>query len=364
MSNTRFQQNITLANRTIGLHQPAFIVAEIGINHNGDMGLAKEEIDAAIEAGADSVKFQNYITEDFISSKSLPITYQTYNKQGDTIEITESQYDLFKRNELTRAQLVELADYCRTRNINMHSTPTSQKGIEDLVHAGVDVLKNGSDFLPNLDFVRALAETGLPTVISTGMSTITEIDEAINAFTETGNDQLIVLHCTSAYPTPNDEVNIQRIKTIRDTWGVLSGFSDHSWGISGAVLSVAMGACWIEKHYTLDKRLPGPDHRFSLDPTELKELVQAVRAAESQIGTGLLGPTHSERHSRESFRLSCVAKTNISAGTILTKDNISFHRPGTGLKPALADVVIGRKLKSDVLKGHIFDEKTDFVNFE
>ena len=354
-----FKQNIRLKERSVGVLQSCFIVAEIGINHNGDMGLAKEEIDAAVEAGADSVKFQNYYTEDFVKDHNIEISYKTYDG-GQNLPVKESQFELFKRNELSRKNLEELAEFCCDRKINFHSTPTSQKGINDLLGVGVDILKNGSDFLPNIDFIQALGRTGLPTVLSTGMSTVGEIDDAIQAFRETGNDQLIVLHCNSTYPTEDEDVNISRVKTISDTWGVLSGFSDHTWGISAAVLSVAMGGCWIEKHFTLSKKLKGPDHRFSLDPLELKSLVTAVRASEKQLGNAVLGPTETEQISRTSFRLSCVAASDINPGREISKEDIVFSRPGTGIKPNLADILVGRKILKPIKEGQIFDFEYHF----
>jgi N,N'-diacetyllegionaminate synthase len=353
---------IRIGDRQVGAGFPSFIVAEIGVNHNGDMVLAKEEIAAAKEAGADSVKFQNYFTEDFVSNREITYSYETYDGPGsDLISVTEPQWDMFKRCELSSDNLLELAEYCRKLGISMHSTPTSQRSIDDLLKAGVPVLKNGSDYLTNLDLIRAMGKTGLPTVLSTGMATVAEIDEAISVFYETGNRQLIILHCTSSYPTPDRDVNVQRVKTIRDTWGVLSGFSDHSWGTSASVLSTVYGACWIEKHYTLDKKLRGPDHRFSMDPVELKQLVRDVRAAEQQIGSPYLGPTKSEEKSRVGYRLSCVAREGLPAGTTLGAEHIAYRRPGTGLRPALVKTLLGRTLKADVANGHIFDGERDFV---
>lgn len=351
---------ISIDNRTIGEGHPSYIVAEIGINHNGDMNLAKEQIDIAAECGADAVKFQNFKVEDFLSSKDLKYTYENKSADGTTKPVTETQWDMFKRVELTDDHLIELADYCQKKGISMHSTPTSLEGIRVLQKVGVPVLKNGSDFLPNLDLIREMGKTGLPTVLSTGMATISEIGEAVDAFYETGNKQLIILHCTSSYPTPDNEVNVSRVATIRNTWGVHAGFSDHSYGVSAAILSIVYGACWIEKHFTSDKSLSGPDHRFSMDGNELKELVRGIRAAETQIGTPTLGPTKSEVINREGFRLSCVAATSLEAGTALQKDQISYHRPGSGLRPALSNLLVGRKLKSNIAKGHVFTEK-DFT---
>lgn len=351
---------VDIGSRKVGPGHPVFVSAEIGINHNGDMALAKEQIDAAAEAGADSVKFQNYVTDDFVSDRELSFTYKTYNNNGQLEEVIEPQFDLFKRCELSRDDLEELATHCKKRDVIIHSTPTNRQGIEDLLYIGAPVLKNGSDYLPNLDLIRAMGETGLPTVLSTGMATVTEIDEAVAAFRATGNERLIVLHCTSAYPTPDEEVNIRRVKTIRDTWGCLSGFSDHSWGVSAAILSVAYGACWVEKHFTLDKELRGPDHRFSMDSEELRELVRAVRSAEKQIGSSELGPTQSEWDGREGFRLSCVARDDLAVGTVLQAEDIAYRRPGTGVRPALSNLLLNRKLNKPVKRGHILNPEEDF----
>lgn len=348
-------KSVKIGRRAVGPGRPVYIVAEIGINHNGDMKLAKKTIDAAAAAGADAVKFQNYFTEDFISGRKLKYTYRSRGKK-----ITESQYDMFKRCELSSDDLAGLAAHCRKRGIDMHSTPTSQRGIDGLLKARVGVLKNGSDYLPNVDLIRAMGKTGLPTVLSTGMAEIDEIDEAVKAFRSTGNKDLILLHCTSSYPTPDEDVNVCRVKTLQDTFGCLAGFSDHSHGISAAVLSVVYGACWIEKHFTFSRNLPGPDHAFSMDPAELAQLVGTVRAAEKQIGLPVLGPTKAEARGRREYRLSCVAAEGLAAGTVLSPEHIAFRRPGTGVKPAQADLLCGRKLKKSVSKGHVFDARKDF----
>jgi N,N'-diacetyllegionaminate synthase len=340
---------VSIGGRMIGPGHPVFIAAEVGINHNGDMALAREMIDAAAEAGADSVKFQNYRTEDFVSDRA-----ETYGYISQGRHVTESQFDMFKRCELTRDQLFGLADYCRERGVVFHSTPTGEEGLRDLIEAGVSVLKNGSDFLSNLELVRSMGKTGLATVLSTGMAEIPDIQDAVEAFRETGNDKLVLLHCTSAYPTPDSDVNVSRVNTLRETFGCLSGFSDHSDGISAGVLSVAYGACWIEKHFTIDKNLPGPDQRFSMDPEELVALVRAVRAAEKQVGNPIVAVTASEREARLRFRLSCVAARDLPTGTVLDSEEIAFKRPGIGIPPKQAALVAGRRLKRDVREGHVF----------
>jgi N-acetylneuraminate synthase/N,N'-diacetyllegionaminate synthase len=327
----------------------SYIVAEIGINHNGDMELAKKQISAAAECGVDAVKFQNYATEDFILDKTLMLKYQNAGK-----EIEESQYDLFKRCELSAANLKTLKDYCDSLGISMHSTPTSAAGVKILKDLGVGVLKNGSDFLLNLELIKSMAQTGLPTVLSTGMANLAEIDDAVQAFYEAGGEDLILLVCTSSYPTPPSDVNLKRIQTLANTYHCLVGFSDHSYGITAALGAVALGSCWIEKHFTLDQNLPGPDHRFSSDPAEMKALVKAVRELETCLGSPLIKPTQSEDYGRKSYRLSCVASRDMSPGTVISKEDVTFRRPGGGYSPKTAGLLYGLTLEKTVKAGDIF----------
>jgi N,N'-diacetyllegionaminate synthase len=348
-------KGIRLENREIGPGAPCFCVAEIGINHNGEVDLAKQMIEAAASAGADGVKFQNYRTEDFILDRTL--TYQ-YRSQGR--EVIEAQYDLFKRCELTRMELAELKNFSDRSGIIFHSTPTSKEGIADLVALGVPLLKNGSDFLTNLPLIRAMGRTGLPTVLSTGMATLAEIDEAIQTFRETGNNQVILLHCISAYPAPSRAVNLRRIPALSTIFSCPVGFSDHTMGISAAIGAVVLGACWVEKHFTIDKSLPGPDQYLSANPAELRALIEAIRTVEKCLGDASMGLTAAEANSRRSFRLSCVALERMPAGHRLLQDQIAFHRPGIGLPPKAIDWIVGRRLRHDVERGKVltFD---DFV---
>jgi len=334
--------------RKVGPGAPCFLVAEIGINHNGDMDLARKMIDAAARAGADAVKFQNYRTEDFISDRSL--THE-YVSQGRTV--VESQYDLFKRCELRRTALLELKKFSDDRGAIFHSTPTSEEGIRDLVEIGAPILKNGSDYLTHLPLIRLMGKTGLPTVLSTGMATTEEIDDAVRAFRETGNDRLILLHCTSSYPTQPADANLLRIPVLTETYRCLAGFSDHTEGVEAAVGAVALGACLIEKHFTLDKNLPGPDHRFSADPAEFEALVKAVRRMEQFLGDSRLGPTKGETQGRLAYRLSCVAARPLPDGHVVTEHDLAFCRPGTGLPPDQAPSLIGRRLKHNVAQGEV-----------
>lgn len=342
-------ETITIENYSIGKTYPCFVVAEIGINHNGNTELAKKTIDAAVAAGANAVKFQNYSTQDFISNNNLLYEYISQGKK-----VVESQYEMFKRCELRREDLRDLRDYCLRRSINFHSTPTSQQGIEDLVDLGVSVLKNGSDYLTHTPLISSMGQTGLPTVLSTGMATLAEIDDAVRAFRTTGNNRLILLHCTSSYPTPCEEVNLRKIPTLEKIFDCLVGFSDHTEGITAAIGAVVLGACWIEKHFTLDKNLPGPDHRFSSNPEELESLVREVRVVEENLGQSIISPSKSEELGRRNFRLSCVAAKNLLATHRLSEHDIIFQRPGTGLPPKAKSWLLGRELAHNVSVGHVF----------
>ena len=328
------------------------IVAEVGINHNGDMGLARESIIAAAEAGADSVKFQNYKTEDFILDRNLQFEYRS---QGKIIK--EPQYNVFKRCELTRNQLIFLKEQCDLAGVLFHSTPTSIEGIKDLQAIGCQLLKNGSDYLTNLRLIRAMGETGLKTILSTGMATLSEIDDAVRAFRETGNENLMLLHCTSSYPTPAEDVNLARISSLREVFNVEVGFSDHTNGTTAAVGATILGARWIEKHFTLNKNLPGPDHWFSMDAPELRQLVTSIRGVEKMLGTSAVGPSKSELQGRRDFRLSCVASRDISRGESLLPSDITFQRPGDGIAPIHASILEGLRLTQDIRNGQKYEKR-------
>lgn len=341
---------IEIAGRLIGPGHPAYIVAEIGINHNGDMALARQMIDAAKDAGADAVKFQNYATEDFITSPDLPITYVSQGK-----EVTESQLTLFSRCQLGKDDLRLLAEHCAKAGVDFHSTPTSEAGVADLMKLGVGVLKNGSDFLSHLPLIQAMARTGLPTVLSTGMAEEADIAESVDAFREAGGEKLILLHCVSQYPTPEDQLNLRKIAALRARFGCLTGFSDHSNGLLAATLACGLEVCWIEKHFTLSRDLPGPDHIFSSTPQEMADLVQSVRRAETMLGVDRLGLTSDEdRRSRDAYRLSCAAARDLREGEVVTAEDIAFLRPGHGIPPGRRDQIVGRKLQQNLAKGTLF----------
>lgn len=340
---------VRIGARVVGEGHPCVTVAEVGINHNGDMNLAHRSIEAAADVGADAVKFQNYRTEDFLSDRSL--THE-YVSQGKTI--VESQYDMFKRCELAPDQLRALHEHCERRNLIFFSTPTSEGGIRDLIGLGVSLLKNGSDYLVHLPMIRAMARSGLPTVVSTGMADTTDIEDAVQAFRGAGGKDLILLHCTSSYPTLPEDVNLRKITTLARTFDCPVGLSDHTDGTIAAIGSVALGACMIEKHFTLDKNLPGPDHRFSADPAEFRALADSIRTMEKNLGSAELRPAASESLGRRDYRVSCVAARELSAGHHLTVADVAFRRPGSGFPPKELDRLVARELVRDVALGHVF----------
>jgi len=325
-----------------------FLIAEIGINHNGDIDLAKKMIRAAAHAGADAVKFQNYRTEDFLPNRSLTYSYISQGKKN-----TESQFEMFKRCELSSSDLKTLKDCCDYASVEFLSTPTSIHGIAELKKLGVKWLKNGSDYLGHLPLIQEMGRSGIPTILSTGMAFEKEITDAVDAFRSVGGRELILLACTSAYPTPPDNLHLRRIPALAKIYNCSSGFSDHSAGWEAAVAAVFLGACVIEKHFTTDRKLAGPDQSFSATPDEYAELVRQVRKAETMLGCSELRPTHAEEKSRKDFRLSCTAARDLPAGAILQKKDILFQRPATGLPPRYFKFLLGRSLTVSVRKGEV-----------
>lgn len=287
---------IDIHGRKVGEGYPAYIVAEIGINHGGDTALAIQMINAAKRAGCDAVKFQNYKTDQFIGQRSEYLTY------GRHQEHKERQEAIFRRCELDKPKLKWLKNHCDRIGIHMHSTPMCIEGLQECVDLGFGVIKNGSDCLQDLELIRWMAMSGLPIVISTGMARRQEIAAALEVICHCGaENRVILLHCTSAYPCPDSDANIQRVKILGDDFSCMSGLSDHTEGITAAILSIAFGAVWIEKHFTIDKNMPGPDHWFSADEEEMTQLVTACHRAVVQYGNGGLGLTALEVENRKAW---------------------------------------------------------------
>lgn len=346
-------KTIQLENRFIGEGEPCFIIAEIGINHNGDINLAKKMIDEAIECGVDAVKFQVFKAEEFVSDLSSNYTYKSEGKA-----ITEPMLDMFKRYEFEAEEWKEIFEYCKKKMIEFFVTPQNPSDL-DLVLSIIDIpaIKVGSDDLTNLELLEYYAKKNMPMIISSGMAYLSEIEDAINTIQDTGNKDLIILHCISSYPADTEEVNLKKILTIKQAFDVLVGFSDHTIGYTASIGAVVLGAKVIEKHFTLDKNLPGPDHWFSANLDEMKQLVQAIRFVEKALGNSIIKPTPKEMEMRKIARRSIFASREIKKSDIITKDMISFKRPGTGLPPKFEKYVLGKKAKNDI-------KKNEQINFD
>lgn len=315
------------------------IIAEAGVNHNGDLKLAKQLIDVAATAGADLVKFQT-----FNANRQVTRTAKKADYQAQTTDSTESQHEMLRRLELTEAMHRELIAHCATRNIGFFSTGFDIESIDLLVSLGQDYFKIPSGEITNLPYLRHIGQLGKAVILSTGMATLGEIEAAIGVLEQAGTPRakLTVLHCTTEYPTPMSEVNLRAMQSIQAAFGVAVGYSDHTQGIEVAIAAVAMGATVIEKHFTLDRKLPGPDHQASLVPAELSTMVAAIRNIEAALGDGIKRLTPSETRNKPVVRKSLVASRAIKAGELFTAENITSKRPGTGISPMRWDEVIGR----------------------
>jgi len=320
-----------------------FIVAEAGVNHNGDPALARRLVDAAAESGADAVKFQTFRVDALLTRGAPKAGYQVETTGAD-----ESQRDMLARLELATAVLAELKDRAAKRGLTFFSAPFDEESADVLDRLGVALFKVPSGEITNLPLLRHLASKGRPIILSTGMSSLDEVEQAVAAIRAAGNPPLAVLHCLSAYPAPAAEVNLRAMDALAARCGCPVGFSDHTLGIEIAVAAAARGAAIIEKHLTLDKTLPGPDHRASLDPVEFAAMVRAIRAVESALGDGTKRPMPSELDTRRVARKSLVAARALRAGARLGAEDVLIKRPGTGISPADLDKAIGRPLARDI----------------
>ena len=321
------------------------IIAEAGVNHNGDMGLAKELIVAAKDAGADLVKFQTFVASNFISSRAPKAEYQ----KGAT-DPQESQQEMLRKLELTRGNHLELIDECKKQGIGFFSTAFDKDSVDLLEEmGGFDIVKVPSGELTNLPYLRYLTRHGQQVLLSTGMANLGEIEAAINVVEQAGKsrNQITVLHCTTEYPTQMEDVNLLAMVNIGKAFGVSVGYSDHTPGILVPIAAVALGATVIEKHFTLDRNLPGPDHRASLEPSELKAMVQGIRNIEKALGDGIKRASSSELKNKPVARKSIVAARSIKAGEAFSEANLTAKRPGTGISPMRWDDIIGRTASRD-----------------
>ena len=315
------------------------IIAEAGVNHNGDLELAKQLIAAAAAAGADLVKFQSFIT-----SKSIAKNAPKADYQKEATGTTENQYEMVRKLELSYADHQELIAECRIHNIGFFSTAFDKQSFDMLEEFGIEQVKIPSGELTNLPLLRYMARLGKPLILSTGMAGLGEIEAALDIIEQAGTPRSMVtiLHCTTEYPTPMADVNLRAMASLQAAFGTPVGYSDHTQGIEIPIAAVALGATVIEKHFTLDRKLPGPDHQASLEPAELRAMVSAIRNIEQALGNGVKRPSPSELKNKPIARKSIVAARPIVAGELFNEDNIDTKRPGTGISPMNWDSVIGK----------------------
>lgn len=345
------QERVQIDCRWIGRGLPTFIIAEAGVNHNGDMKIARQLVNIAAESGADAVKFQTFRAEAMVSPDARKADYQL-----QTTSANESQFEMLKQLELSVAMHREIHSSCLEKKITFLSTPFDMESVELLDELGVPAFKISSGDLTNLPLLKQVAAKAKPILLSTGMANLAEVAEAFTVVRAAGNDQIILLQCVSNYPANPADVNLRAMQTMAEKFNVPVGYSDHTSGIEVALAAVALGACVIEKHFTLDRTLPGPDHRASLEPAELKAMTAAIRKVEAALGDGEKRPAASEVNTASVARRSLFAAVDIAAGMRLTEGMVTVKRPGTGLPPRALDDLIGRILRRNVPSGTMFSQ--------
>ena len=321
-----------------------FVIAEAGVNHNGSFDNAKKLVLAAKEAGADAVKFQTFKTENLVTVDAEKAEYQEENTEEGT------QFDMLKKLELSYQEFKDLKDYCDNVGIKFLSTAFDLESVDFLDQLGMDVWKIPSGEITNYPYLVKIAKLNKSIILSTGMADFDEIREAYNLIREYNDKEIIILHCTTAYPTSFDDVNLKVMQKIADELGVKVGYSDHTLGISVPIASTALGAVVIEKHFTLDKEMEGPDHKASLNPEELKEMVKSIREIEIALGDGIKKISEVEAGNKIVARKSIIAKIDIKKGEIFSEDNLTIKRPGTGISPMKWNEIIGKAANKDYKK--------------
>ena len=319
-----------------------FVIAEAGVNHNGDIEIAKQLIDAASEAGADAVKFQTFQADSLVCRTAKKAEYQL-----ETTDRTETQYDMLKKLELTPQMHLELIEHCLKRNIMFLSTPFDLESIKLLSELGMQIYKIPSGEITNLPYLREIAKQQKKIILSTGMSSMDEVKAAVNVLKNNGTEELTLLHCNTQYPTPISDVNLLAMVKMREETGLPVGYSDHTQGIEVPIAAAALGAEVIEKHFTLDRKMEGPDHKASLEPQELMQMVVGIRKIESALGSKIKQVSESEMPNVAIVRKSIVAAANIKRGEKYTEKNLTTKRPATGISPMLWDEVIGKTADRD-----------------
>jgi N-acetylneuraminate synthase/N,N'-diacetyllegionaminate synthase len=338
---------LRIAGKLIGDGHPCFIVAEAGVNHNGKFSLAKKMVDAAKKAGADAVKFQVIDAERMITKTAEKAAYQKRNTGGG------SQYEMLKRLELTGWEFRKLAAYAKRKNIVFLSSAFDEESVDLLAELKVPAFKVPSGEITNFPLLSHIAKKRKPIILSTGMSTLEEVAEALKIIKKEGAKEIALLHCVSNYPAETWEMNLRAMETLRDEFGLPVGLSDHTLGTAVPIAAAALRANIIEKHFTLNSKMPGPDHRASLEPGEFGEMVACVRDVEMALGKGIKKPTKSEEAVKKAVRKSIIANTDIKRGTEIARSMLTCKRPGDGLAPRFLDKVIGKVARTDIKK----DEK-------
>jgi N-acetylneuraminate synthase len=337
---------VAIGPRLIGPGHPCFLIAEAGVNHNGDIRLAERLVEVSAKAGADAVKFQSFHAERLVTALAPTARYQRESTGGEM-----SQLAMLRRLELSVEAQRQLQSSCAARGLLFLSTPFDELSAVELKDLGVPAFKISSGDLTNLPFLAYVARMGRPLIVSTGMATLDEVAAAVQTVEQAGNRDLILLHCVSSYPTDPADANLRAMQTMRETFLYPVGFSDHTRGIDIALAAAALGASVIEKHVTLDRSLPGPDHRASLEPEEWARLVEGVRTVERALGHGKKIPAPAEAEIAAVARKSVVAAVDIEAGTMLMEDMLAIRRPGTGLPPDKRPALIGRRVVTLIKAG-------------
>jgi N-acetylneuraminate synthase/N,N'-diacetyllegionaminate synthase len=332
------QTTVLIGGKHVGPGNPCFIIAEAGVNHNGDLATAKELVRAAKRAGADCVKFQTFTADRIITDNAPKANYQL-----KTTDPKESQKEMLKKLELPHDAYPELLRTCQEEGIVFMSTPYNEEDVDFLDSLGTAAFKGASIHLFEPSFLAYVAKKGKPLIVSMGMATLDDVLLAVEAVRATGNEQFILLQCTTNYPSRIQDANIKAMLTVHNATGVLVGYSDHTQTDTACIASVALGACVIEKHFTLNTNLPGPDQSTSYDPAEFTRLVRAIRETEVALGNGVKEPCEAERVNAVGMRRSIVAKEAIPKGTILMAEMFTFKRPGTGVPPAKLATIIGKR---------------------
>ncbi|MDY4005745.1 MAG: N-acetylneuraminate synthase [Fusobacterium varium] len=321
-----------------------FIIAEAGVNHNGNINLAYKMVDEAKKAGVDCIKFQTFKTEKIITKNTKKAEYQKKNTEN-----RETQYEMIKKLELTYDEFRKLKKYCKEKEIIFLSTPDEEESLNFLMdELNMEMVKIGSGEITNYIYLEKIAQKNKPIILSTGMSTLGEVEKALEIIRKYNNQKITLLHCTTNYPCPIEEVNLNAMLTLKEAFKLDIGYSDHTLGIEISIAATALGATVIEKHFTLDKNLDGPDHKASLDPLELTKMVEAIRNIEKALGNGIKQPNASENKIKEVVRRKIIVFKNLKKGHILKEEDLIFKRSNNGIEAEFYKIIIGKKIKRDL----------------